>query len=137
MNSFRGRWNMRTGLYAIVGAALLIVVPTVVHAQPLPPSDTDTPLIGLPSGAPPAGVTVTGTPAKAHVSWLPAANASAYYVERWNQADPNCCRAASGQLPADTTGWDDLLQSSGTWVYRVGVKYANRRVGSLDVTYKY
>ena len=103
--------------------------------QPAPvPIATGTPRGAPQPGPAPTGVTVTGTPALAHVTWG-FVGASSYSVQRWMQSDPTCCRASSPQLGARETGWDDPLPSAGTYVYRVTANYADGRQGFVDVSY--
>jgi hypothetical protein len=107
----------------------------VAAQQSIPvPIAAGNPRSAPPVGPPPAGVTVTGTPALARVTWG-FVGASSYSVERWMQNDPSCCRASSPQLGARETGWDDPLPLSGTYVYRVTASYADGRQGFVDVTY--
>lgn len=88
--------------------------------------------IAMPAAAPPAGVTVTGTPALARVTWG-LVGASSYSVQRWMQSNPECCRASSPPLGANATAWDDPTSLPGTYVYRVSAVYADGRQGFVDV----
>ncbi len=133
-----------TALLAGMAAVLVALAVSPMAAQrpvPLPvesgkPVGPRTPM-AMVVGAPPVGVTVTGTPAQAQVAWKPTPGVSGYSVLRWKQADPNCCRAQSAVLPASATSWDDLVQWSGTWIYRVTAIYPNNAPGFVDVSYLY
>lgn len=85
----------------------------------------------------PAQVSVTGTPAEAHVTWSQAASANQYTVTRWKESDPNCCRATSPALPASSTGWTDLVQWTGPWLYRVTATFPDGSQQYTDARYVY
>lgn len=108
---------------------------TALHAQvrlERPPAvRAPAPIAGPPA---PAGVTVTGTPAQAHVRWG-SVGASSYSVQRWMQTDPSCCRANSPTLAATDTTWTDPVQWKGTYVYRVSAIYPDGRQAFVDVNY--
>ena len=89
------------------------------------------------AGPAPTGVTVKGNPAQATVAWQPTPGVSGYSVVRWKQSDPNCCRAQSPVLAASATSWNDLVQWTGTWIYRVTALYPNNAQGSADASYLY
>lgn len=104
--------------------------------RPLPiVSDTSRKTLSrIQPGPPPTGLAVTGTPAKAFVSWQPAPNAVSYSVDRWLKALPNCCRNAVSGLT--TTTWTDengMLQWSGIYVFALSVTYADGSVGSAQL----
>jgi hypothetical protein len=85
-------------------------------------------------GPPPAGVTVTGTPAKAFVAWQPAANAVSYSVVRWLKSDTRCCRNEASGLT--TTSWTDengMLQWSGVYVFAVSASYSDGSAGTTTI----
>lgn len=106
--------------------------------QPIPTRTSAAPLATAPVPGPaPTGVTVKGTPAQATVAWQPTPGVSGYSVVRWKQSDLNCCRAQSPVLPASATSWDDLVQWTGTWIYRVAALYPNNAQGFTDVSYLY
>lgn len=98
---------------------------------------TRTPVTAVVAGPAPTGVTVKGNPAQATVAWQPTPGVSGYSVVRWKQSDPNCCRAQSPVLPASATSWDDLVQWTGTWIYRVTALYPNSAQGFADASYLY
>jgi hypothetical protein len=89
------------------------------------------------TGPAPTGVTVTGNPAQAKVAWQPTPGVSGYSVARWKESDPTCCRAQSPALPASATSWDDLVQWTGTWIYRVTALSPNNAQGFADASYLY
>lgn len=130
--------SMTLRMAAVLAA---LTVGTAAAQRPVPlPIEGVKPVAGralMPVGPPPAGVIVTGTPAQARVAWQPTPGVSGYSVLRWKQADPNCCRAQSPVLPASANSWNDPVQWSGTWVYRVTALYPNNAPGFVDVSYQY
>ena len=94
-------------------------------------------IIGTPTilaGPPPASVSVTGTPARTHVTWV-TVGAGSYTVERWLASNPECCRAKSPLLGSGETTWDDAGSVAGKYVYRVTALYLDGRQGFVDVNY--
>lgn len=119
-------------------------VPQPAPATPTtPPGATLTPVAPPGTGPGPYGVSVTGNPAEARATWQIAPGASGYTVTRWSQSNPACCRAQSPVLPGNTTSWNDLVQWTGNWVFRVTAIYPpdaanpSGRQGFTDYVYTY
>jgi len=134
------------GTRALAGFVVLclstIAVNTALGQTMITTPKTSSPLLfkEVKAGPAPTGLTVTGTPSSATVTWQPAADALQYGVSRRLQSDPACCTASASGLT--TTSWTDLgtngtsgLQWPGTYVYRVSVFYMNGSVGEAEVTW--
>src|SRR5689334_1875640 len=87
----------------LVPAALFIVTAITCPAdaqtrldKPTMPSNTPT---RMDTGPAPTGVTVTGSPAEAHVSWNPVPGARGYTVTRYKADDLQCCRVETALQP--------------------------------------
>ena len=90
------------------------------------------------AGPSPTGAAVTGTPGAATVAWQPVAGAADVVVERWLEADPACCRVASGPLGPAAVSWTDGFtpaQPYGRYLYRVTASYPDLTFGSADIPF--
>ena len=132
-----------SGRRAFVGIGVVCLSMAAVNAAAAQiVTRTSSPLLfkELKAGAPPTGITVTGTPSTATVTWQPAVNALRYAVSRRLASDGACCNAAATDLTQ--TSWTDLgvngnggLQWAGNYVYRVTVFYADGTVGEAETTW--
>lgn len=110
------------------GAQMKVEKPT----QPLTVTRMDT-------GPAPAGVTVTGSPAAARVSWQAVPGAVSYKVVRTRADDPSCCVSESPSLTS--TSWTDTgpngqgLQWSGSYVFTVNAFQSNGIYGKSSATW--
>jgi len=108
-------------LSSAAGVAINVIPKALLSQILVPPDRTVT--IGVMSNGPvPTGVTVTGTPTVAKVSWQPVSGAVKYSVTRAKDGDPACCNAQVSDITA--TSWTDNgngsgIQSSGTYSYTV------------------
>ena len=132
---------MTWSLIALATAAPLLTLPLAAQTggrlgRPIVaiPRDTNRMIRLIQPGPPPTGLTVTGTPAKAFVSWQPAPNAVSYTVDRWMKSNPSCCRNSASGLT--TTTWTDengMLQWSGVYVFALSASYADGSVGTAQM----
>ncbi len=104
-------------------------------AQPvLTPEPTTGATLSLSKPGPaPAGISVTGTPASATVSWQAAPNAVRYTVGRYLKGNLSCCTHSADNITATT--WTDNtggLQWSGVYVYTVTAIYADGSAGAAQ-----
>ncbi len=130
--------RMTRSFFALAAAAPLLTLPLAAQitgriGRPIMvmPPDTNRAIRIIQPGPPPTGLAVTGTPAKAFVSWQPAPNAVSYSVDRWLKDNPGCCRNQATNL--STTTWTDengMMQWPGIYVFALSATYADGSVGS-------
>jgi hypothetical protein len=84
---------------------------------------------------PPSGLSVTGSPAKAVVTWQPVSNAVKYTIQRSLAQNVTCCNAQSGDLTV--TRWEDTgVQSTpGTYSYTVTAWRSDGHYGQATVNW--
>ncbi len=90
-----------------------------------------------PTGPPPSGIAVTGTPSLAKLNWssgISGMRGVTYRVERRLESNPTCCIAQSATLsfPAWT---DEGLLWSGTYVFRITEFYPDGKFGEATTRY--
>jgi hypothetical protein len=135
-------WRSTTRAAAL---ALMLPLPLVAQLRTAKPIGTiptttiegATIVTTAPGPAPTGLAVITGTPAKATVSWNAAPNAVSYSVTRWLKSNPTCCRNAATNLTATT--WNDdngMLQWSGVYVYALSVTYADGTVGTAQIEWQ-
>ena len=86
------------------------------------------------TGLAPQGVAVTGTPTRATVTWQKTLGASSYTVERWNDANPTCCRVTATGITG-TTWSDSVFSAPGMYSYTVTALDGNGGQGATTATY--
>ena len=103
----------------VATAALIAGCPATLLSQILTPPPDRTTVTVMSDATPPSGLSITGSPAKAVITWQPVSTAVKYTIRRTLTQDPTCCNAQSGDLT--TNRWEDTgVQSTpGTYAYTV------------------
>lgn len=118
--------------------ALILALPQLeASAQRLPPRPSTNPPTVYKPGQPPENVLLWGTPVVTNVKWsapLTPMPGMTYSVHRSHQSDPTCCINQITGLTS-TTWLDEGLLRSGTYIYKVSVRYPDGTIGLVERSY--